>query len=189
MDAGQRMRVAVLIVVGVVLFAAFAYAQADEEGGEAESMQKEEVDACKDLPPAELTFLRELRDRQRELQEREARVTQREEELRKREAEYRQRITDAVSRIEKLESIAEAGAAGREKREARVATLAKALESLSPKKAAPMFQSLEPGLAKDLLIRLKPKQFGALLSSMDPQLAASLMREVAQVNMPKGKGR
>ncbi|MEO1481643.1 MAG: hypothetical protein AAFU77_06010 [Myxococcota bacterium] len=185
------MRVPVLILIGLVLFAAFAYAQADEEGADKKDADApaEEDTSCKDLPPAELTFLRELRDRQRELQEREARVTQREEELRKRESEYRQRITDAVMRIEKLETIAEAGAAGREKREARVATLAKALESLSPKKAAPMFQSLEPSLAKDLLIRLKPKQFGALLSSMDPQLAASLMREVAQVNMPRGKGR
>ena len=116
-----------LIILGIFLSGAIAYAQTD--ASEEENVEE----SCDDLPPAEVSFLKALRERQRELQEREARVAQREEELRKRESEFRKRIADAIGRLEKLESIAEAGEKGREARDARVMPLAQAIESLSPK--------------------------------------------------------
>ncbi len=177
-----------LILVGILCSAAMAYAQSDGESAEA-ALEAPSEERCEDLPPAEVTFLKALRQRQRELQEREARVAQREEELRKRESVFRKRIAEAESRLEKLEAIAEAGAKGREAREARVATLAKALEGLSAKKAAPMLATVDMELARELLVRLPPKQFGALLQAMPPQRAADLMQEVAQVAEPPSRGR
>lgn len=180
------------ISIAILCTAAMAYAQADEETGAdaaVEGTEETREEQCEDLPPAEVTFLKALRDRQRELQEREARVAQREEELRKRESEFRKRIEEAEVRLEKLEAVAEAGEKGREAREARVLTLAKAIESLSAKKAAPMLATVDKELARELLVRLPPKQFGALLQAMPPERAADLMQEVAQVAEPKTQGR
>ncbi|MEM6730072.1 MAG: hypothetical protein AAF658_00865 [Myxococcota bacterium] len=178
-----------LLLFSFVLFSgALAFAQGGKEPAADEaaddSQEESEEERCEDLPPAEVSFLKALRDRQRELQEREARVAQREEELRKRESEFQRRISNAVKRIEELEAIAEAGKQGREARETRVMTLAKALEGLSAKKAAPMLANVELDLARELMMRLSPKQFGALLTVMDPQRAADLMQEVAQVATP-----
>ncbi|MEO0812727.1 MAG: hypothetical protein AAFY60_07675, partial [Myxococcota bacterium] len=86
-----------------------------------------------DLSSGEVLLLQALRERQRELREREKQVERRELEIRERESEFRDRIADAVARVERLEMVLELGKKAREARERRVMTLAKAIESLSPR--------------------------------------------------------
>ena len=133
----------------------------------------------------EMATLLSLRKRREDLDERERYLNEREKIILKEETKIQQRISDALEKIAALETkitgLYEADVEPSAK-EQRLTILIEALQSLSAKKAAPLFEKLEQRLAVDLLTRLGSVKTGAMLAKMEPDKAAAFVAALAKAS-------
>ena len=157
-------------------------ASAEEEGGLSSLFKKEEPKREPlpwELPkpgeevcmPEEYALLRELRERSRQLDEREAALDLREAAA----VAVEQNLEEDMARLDGLRAemmrfLERANDISAE----NVASLAKMIDSMRPKDAAPMLSGMDDDVVLDVLRKVKPKQAAKILGAMPASLSQAL---------------
>ena len=133
------------------------------------------------LSQYEIQVLRSLSDRREILDQREASLDTRELTI----SAAENRLTDQIQELERLEASIQ-GLLGDldEQNEAQLASLVKLYESMKPKDAARIFDTLDNALMLEIADRMKPANMAAILSSMDIDRARTLTMLMAQKTVP-----
>ncbi len=173
------MRSALLILLAVLLVGpSVALAEEEAEEEEAKSTEprkplpwevpKDGEEACR---PEEMVVLRQLRQRALEMDARERLVEQREAAAKQAEAAIAvdlRRVEEIRDEIAKM--LGRADVASKE----NVASLAKMVDAMKAKEAAPMLAGMDDDVALEILQKLKPKQAAKILGAMDAKTAQRL---------------
>ncbi len=134
------------------------------------------------IDPAILTreqfkILLELSERQREIAKREKSIPGEETTL----TVIDQQIQDHTNELKKTKKrLEDLLSQVEEKENVNTARLVKMAESMKPKEAAQILETLEFPILLDLMERVKPKSGSAILASMEPAKAGYLMTELAK---------
>lgn len=155
--------------------------EAAQNAADADEFGEEGVPQCpKAMDEVELKLLKGLRARRLDLDAREIRLKRREELVAKIERDLGRRVREALSEVERLEQRLELGEYEEKARESKLNSLAASIASLSPRKAAPILERVDPVLTAILLLKVGPERTGELLAKMEPRKAASLMDRLAK---------
>jgi flagellar motility protein MotE (MotC chaperone) len=129
----------------------------------------------------EILVLRSLADRRKTLDEREAGIDTREQAAAAAEARLQEQIVELKSVQGKVETLLTAMDA---KRDERMAALVKTYESMKPKDAARIFDSMDDKVLIDLAKSMKPATLAAVMSAMDSKRAEHLTQMLADLAKP-----
>ncbi len=171
------MRRALLILLAVLLVGpSIGQAQEAEEEPKSDEPRKPlpwEVarDGEESCRPEEMVLLRQLRQRALDMDARERLVDQREAAATQAEAAIAAelaRVEEIRAEIGKMLGRAEVAS------EENVASLAKMVDAMKAKEAAPMLAGMDDDVALEILQKLKPKQAAKILGAMDAKTAQRL---------------
>ncbi len=154
--------------------AAPSAAAAEEEGGTAQDLSRDEIAA----------LLAAFSDREAALTERERALEDRLHALRLAERAVEAQLADLVAAEDRLKAtLAVADGAA----EADVARLTSVFESMKPKDAARVFEEMDPDFAAGFVARMRPDAAAALLSGLSPASAYTISAILAgrHANVPK----
>lgn len=133
------------------------------------------------LSQYEIQVLRSLSERREQLDARDANMDTREMTI----SAAENRLNDQISELKQLEgSIQSLLDELEDKNEAQLESLVKVYESMKPKDAARIFDTLDDKLMLGLADRMKPASMAAVLSSMDSGRARTLTQLMAQKTEP-----
>jgi flagellar motility protein MotE (MotC chaperone) len=133
------------------------------------------------LSQYEIQVLRSLSERRTKLDTREASMDTREMTI----SAAENRLNDQISELKRLEgSIETLLASLDDKNDEQLASLVKVYESMKPKDAARIFNSLDDQLMLGLADRMKPASMAAVLADMDGARARTLTQLMAQKTEP-----
>ena len=125
-------------------------------------------DGCR---PEEMVLLRQLRERATALDAREAALDQRAAVAATAEAEIAEELARVEAiRTEVLNLVNRAEIASKE----NVGSLARMVDAMKAKEAAPMLAGMNEDVALEILQKLKPKQAAKILGAMEPKKAQTL---------------
>ena len=130
----------------------------------------------------EIQVLRKLSDRRQELDDRESEIETREQAA----AAAEERLNEQIADLKALEGQVEGLLSAMEaKRDERMDALVKTYESMKPKDAARIFDTMEvEGVLIDLAKSMKPASLAAVMSSMQPSKAEALTKALAALADP-----
>lgn len=133
------------------------------------------------LSSQEIVVLRSLQSRRETLDQRESGIATREAAAAAAEARLQEQITQLKSVETQVQGLLAQMDA---KRDERMAALVKTYESMKPKDAANIFNSMDEGILVDLAKTMKPATLAAILSSMKADRAQALTRLLANLAKP-----
>lgn len=125
---------------------------------------------------SELDLLEDLRNRRRQLEEREQQAALREQLLASTERRIDQKISDLKTIEEQIRTLV---ATHQDQENEQLKSIVKVYETMKPKDAAPVFQTLDMDIQEAVAIRMKDSKMAALLSAMDPNKAQELTTRLA----------
>jgi flagellar motility protein MotE (MotC chaperone) len=137
------------------------------------------------LSANEIIVLRSLQARREALDERETGVETREAAA----AAAETRLQEQIGELKAVETQIQGLLAQMDtKRDERMASLVKSYESMKPKDAARIFDSMEDAVLLDLAKSMKPATLAAVMSSMQTKRAEALTRMLADLSKPPAAG-
>tara|TARA_B100001123_G_scaffold182552_1_gene209045 strand:- start:2139 stop:2861 length:723 start_codon:yes stop_codon:yes gene_type:complete len=137
----------------------------------------------RELTRAELRLLQELSERRQDLGRREQQLDQREALLEAAESRFEQKFAELAGLRDQLQVLLKQHDS---QQEAQLNSLVKIYESMKPKDAARIFDTLDMDVLLDVVMRMKEARSAAVLAEMTPDRAKEVTLQLAdQRNLPE----
>ncbi|MBV6632178.1 MAG: hypothetical protein KI792_03985 [Alphaproteobacteria bacterium] len=130
----------------------------------------------RELTRSELRLLQELSERRQALNDRERGLDQRAALLDAAEARFEEKLTELTALRDQISQLLDQHS---EQQEAQLANLVAIYESMKPKDAARIFDSLDMDVLLDVVVRMKQVRSAAILAEMQPNRAKDVTLQLA----------